>query len=115
MAVLNDLNDLNNLKLNDIFELLNKKNDCIKNTIDDIGKLKLKINTEYIQKLSDVFDNLNIVCEDLEEIYYHLLDNDNTISKTEADEKEIKTYKIDNMIKKTFLPYMLLMKMKLEN
>lgn len=103
------------IKLNDIFVLLNKKNNKIKNHFDNILKLKPKMEVEYINKLADISNNLNIIDEELKEIYYHLLDNDSTISKTEEDNNEIKTYKIDNIIKKTFLPYMMLMKMKLEN
>lgn len=103
------------IKLNDIFVLLNKKNNKIKNHFDNILKLKPKMEVEYITKLADISNSLNIIDEELKEIYYHLLDNDSTISKTDEDNNEIKTYKIDNIIKKTFLPYMMLMKMKLEN
>jgi|AACY02.10.fsa_nt_gi hypothetical protein len=103
------------IKLNDIFVLLNKKNNKIKNHFDNILKLKPKMEVEYITKLADISNSLNIIDEELKEIYYHLLDNDSTISKTEEELNEIKTYKIDNIIKKTFLPYMMLMKMKLEN
>ena len=106
---------LDNVKLDDIFELLNNKNDSISNTLENISKLKLKIDTEYIKKLSDVSDNLNNAFLELKEIYYHLLENDNSISKTDEESEEIKTYKIDNHIKKMFLPYMMLMKIKLEN
>jgi len=109
------MNNLNDLKLDDIFELLNNKNDNIRDTLNSINKLKLKIDTEHIKKLSNVSDNLNNAFEELKEIYYHMLDNDSSISKTDEDNQQIKTYKIDNHIKKTFLPFMLLMKIKLEN
>lgn len=109
------MQDFDTLKLEDIFSLLNNKNLKIKETLDNISKLKLNMNTEYIKKLSDVSDNLNNSYEDLKEIYYHILDNDNSISKTDEEMREIRTYKIDNIIQKTFLPYMMLMKIKLEN
>mgnify|MGYP001442717785 CR=1 FL=1 len=106
---------LDSLKLDTIFESIDNKNNKIKDKLNDISKLKLKIDTEHIKKLSDVSDNLNYAFEELKEIYYHMLGNDNSISKTEEELVEIKSYKIDNHIKKVFLPYMLLMKIKLEN
>lgn len=109
------MEDIHNLNLADIINVINNKNNKIKNTIDNINKLKLKIDTEHIKKLYDVSNNLNNAFIELKEIYYHLLDNDNTISKTEEDNEEIKKYKIDNYIQKVFLPYMLLMKINLES
>ena len=103
------------MNLNDIFTLLNKKNTKIKNHFDNMIKLESKIEPEYITKLAGISTNLNLIEEELKEIYYHLLNNNSTISKTDEELNEIKTYKIDNIIKKTFLPYMMLMKMKLEN
>lgn len=109
------MEDLDNIKLDTIFELINGKNNKIQNKLNDISKLKLKIDTDHIKKLSDVSDNLNNAFEELKEIYYHLLENDSSISKSEEERNEIRTYKIDNHIKKTFLPYMMLMKIQLEN
>ena len=109
------MEDLETLNLDTIFDSLNNKNNKIKTKLNDITKLKLKIDTEHIKKLSDVSDNLNHAFEELKEIYYHLLDNDSSISKTEEELLDIKSYKIDNHIKKVFLPYMMLMKIKLEN
>lgn len=109
------MEDLETLKLETIFDSLDSKNIKIKNKLYDINKLKLKIDTEHIKKLSDVSDNLNHAFEELKEIYYHLLENDSSISKTEEESLDIKSYKIDNHIKKVFLPYMMLMKIKLEN
>ena len=109
------MEDLNTLKLDTVFDSIDNKNNKIKDKLNDISKLKLKIDTEHIKKLSDVSDNLNHAFEELKEIYYHLLDNDSSISKTEEESLEIKSYKIDNNIKKLFLPYMMLMKIKLEN
>ena len=109
------MEDFDNLKLENIFDILSNKNIKIKDTLDDINKLRLNLDTDNIKKLSDVSENLNNAYEDLEEIYYHILDNDNTILKTEDELKDMKIRKIDNIIKKTFLPYMMLMKIKLEN
>jgi hypothetical protein len=109
------MEDFDNLKLENIFDILSNKNIKIKDTLDNINKLKLNLDTDHIKKLSDVSDNLNNAYEELKEIYYHILDNDNTISKTDEELKNINTIKIDNIIKKTFLPYMMLMKIKLEN
>jgi hypothetical protein len=109
------MDGLYNLKLDDIFSLLNNKNSKIKDIFDNINKLKIKIDSEHIEKLLNVSDNLNHAFDELEEIYYHMLDNDSSISKTDEESEEIKTYKIDNHIQKIFLPYMMLMKIKLEN
>ena len=109
------MDEIGDVKLEDVFSLIKNKNHSIENELNKINKLNLKIDTEHIKKLSDVSDNLNNAFEELKEIYYHLLDNDSSISKTEDESNEIKSYKIDNMIKKTFLPYMMLMKIKLEN
>ena len=109
------MEDFDNFKLENIFDILSYKNIKIKDTLDDINKLRLNLDTDNIKKLSDVSENLNNAYEDLKEIYYHILDNDNSISKTEDELKNMKNRKIDNIIKKTFLPYMMLMKIKLEN
>ena len=113
MEVLNDLK--NDLKLNDLFIKLQKKNNDINEIFEKINNLNIKMDTDHIKKLSAVSENLNVVNDDLNEIYYHLIDNDNTISKTLDDQTKIKDYKIDAVIKKTFLPYMMLMKINLEN
>ena len=109
------MEDLVNLKLDTIFNSIDNKNNNIKDKLEDISKLNLKIDTEHIKKLSVVSDNLNNAFEELKEIYYHLLSNDSSISKTEEESVEIKSYQIDNHIKKVFLPYMMLLKIKLEN
>ena len=109
------MEDLVNLKLDTIFNLIDNKNNNIKDKLEDISKLNLKIDTEHIKKLSVVSDNLNNAFEELKEIYYHLLSNDSSILKTEEEALEIKSYQIDNHIKKVFLPYMMLLKIKLEN
>lgn len=109
------MEDFNSINLEDVFELVNNKNEEIKKTFDDIKRLKIKIDTNNIKKLSDVSESLNTANDLLKEIYYHLLNNDSSISKTVEEVDELRTFKIDNIIKKTFLPYMMLMKIQLEN
>ena len=55
------MEDLNTFKLDTVFDSIDNKNNKIKDKLNDISKLKLKIDTEHIKKLSDVSDNLNHV------------------------------------------------------
>lgn len=103
------------ITLDCVFSKLKNTNSKINSKFEDILKLKLKMNTEYIQKLSEISTNLNFMLDELDDIYYHLLDNDDSYIKSNEEKNKIKNNKIDLEIKNKFLPFMLVMKMALEN
>lgn len=101
--------------LEDIFLLLKETNKKIDNRYNDILNLDLKIDVNHISILSEISSEMNKNLEQLDNIYYHLLGNDNNIEKSNELKGKIKDYEIENKIKKTFLPYMMLMRITLEN
>lgn len=101
--------------LDTIFEKLKNTNEKINKKFNNILHLKLKISADKISNLYDISISLNKTLDELELLYYHLLDNDNSKEKSIEIKNKIKSIKIDEKINKVFLPYMMLMKMSLEN
>jgi hypothetical protein len=90
--------------LDTIFEKLKNTNEKINNKFNDILNLKLKISADKVNNLYDISVSLNNTLDELELLYYHLLDNDNTKEISIEMKNKIKSIKI-----------MILMKMSLEN
>jgi hypothetical protein len=100
--------------LNKLFQNLKNKNEEISLLLNDIINLDIKINTEQLDILNNISNNINNTFIDLEKIYYQLLDKNDMIDNIDKSEK-LKEIMIQNKINKTFIPYMLLMRIMLEN
>lgn len=100
--------------LNKLFDKLKKKNNEITLILNDIISLDIKLNADQIGILNNISNNINNTFIDLEKIYYQLLDKNDMIDNIIKAEK-IKEIKIQEKIDKTFLPYIILMRMLLEN
>ena len=109
------MDNLETFTLKNIFEQIDFKINKLKKIIDKFNNLELKIDTDNIKKLSIVSNNLNEAFDNLKDIYYHILENNENVTKSQEEKEIIKNNNINSIIQKTFLPYMMLMRIKLEN
>jgi len=92
--------------LNNIQNKNNKINSFIQKTKE--------LNNHNVELLYNIFQNINDVFNSIENYYYLMLDKED-IYKTIEKEKRIKEIKINEQINKALIPYMLMMKMKLDD
>ena len=64
--------------------------------------------------LSNISTNIQNLNDEVEELYLNCIDLNNT-NLTAEEKSRIREFKINNKIKDTFLPMMMIMKMILEN
>jgi hypothetical protein len=100
--------------LNKLFEKLKNKNEEISLILNDIINLDIKLNKEQVDLLNNISNNINNTFIDLEKIYYQLLDNNDMIDNINKAER-LKEINIQDKINKTFMPYIFLMRIMLEN
>ena len=72
------------------------------------------ITKNKIELLSNISTNSHLLKDELEELYYLLLDNSSKSINVE-DKDKIRQFKINNKIQEMFLPYMIYTKILLEN
>ena len=101
--------------LNNIITTLKMKIETNNIVINKILQLKdKKLNNDQIRMLVDISNNINEVDIRMEELYLSLIDN-SIYDKTAEELIKIKNNKIDKKIQEILLPYMLYMKLILEN
>ena len=72
------------------------------------------INNDKLQLILETSSNINLLKDQIEDINV-IVANDCTLNLTCQQNKEIREYKINKKIEKLFLPYMLYMRICLEN
>jgi hypothetical protein len=101
--------------LNNVFETLQKRLDSSQ---DFLNKINLNYNnviaTSNLKLLSDISSNISLLELQLEELYHYMLET-NQIEMSAEEQDKLKSYKINNKIQQNMMPYMLLMKLVLEN
>jgi hypothetical protein len=100
--------------LNNLINKLKKKNQEIVLLLNDITNLNISLNKDQIDLLNNISSNINNTYINLEKIYYQLLDKNDMIDNITKEEK-LKEIVIQEKIDKIFTPYIILMRMMLEN
>ena len=101
--------------LNNIITNLKEKLETNNIVINKILELKdKKLNNDQIKMLVDISTNINEFDVRMEELYLSLID-DPIYDKTADEIIKIKNNKVDKKIQEILLPYMLYMKLILEN
>ena len=103
------------MNLNNIIKSIKDTNLKINNDLDKILNLNLSVNREDIDLMGEISHKFKDLENNVNTLYLSLLSNDEDKIKSTEEENEIKNIKIDNHIKKIFLPYMILMRIYLEN
>ena len=102
-------------ELNNVFETLQER---LSNSQDFLNKIKFNYNnvvsTSNLKLLSEISTNINLLELQLEELYHYMLET-NQIEMSAEEQNKLKSYKINNKIQQNMMPYMLLMKLVLEN
>jgi|SaaInlStandDraft_5_1057022.scaffolds.fasta_scaffold05307_3 predicted transcriptional regulator len=93
-----------------IINNIQNKNNKINSFIEKIKEL----DNYNIDMLYHIFENIDDTFDKLENYYYLMLDKEDII-KNIQEQKQIKNIKISQQIQKTLLPYMFLMKMRLDD
>lgn len=95
----------------------------LENTLEEgkyfINKIKYlgtinSLQTRELELLSNISSNIHLIKDQIEELYYLLLDKTN-YNHTAADKERIRDFKINNKIQEMFMPYMILSKLILQN
>jgi len=73
-----------------------------------------ELHTKELELLSNISTNIHLLNDELEELYYLLLDRGSN-NKTAAEKERIRHFKINNKIQEMFIPYMMYAKLTLEN
>ena len=73
-----------------------------------------ELHTKELELLSNISTNIHLLKDELEELYYLLLDRGSN-NKTAAEKERIRHFKINNKIQEMFIPYMMYAKLTLEN
>jgi hypothetical protein len=105
---------MNSNNLTETLDILKDKlNNCSSFVDNIINNYNETITLSNLKLLSNISSNINMIETELEEFYYIMIDNNTNLN---AEEKQkIKEIKINNKIRDAFLPYMMYMKILLEN
>ena len=101
--------------MTNIFENFKKTNTNINNILDDIINLDIKIEPDFIEDINEISIKLKEVKKNLKDIYYLILKESPEYISDQNELNALKSIYIDKKITKIFLPYMILMRMKLEH
>ena len=105
---------MNSKSLEDIIELLNEKSENVTNKLEEIKHLdssNLKMNYQNVGTLVSINDNLNIINDKLEDIRLELLNLQNQNTLTFEQKMDLREFKFQNILKNTFYPYILYLKL----
>lgn len=102
------------MDINDVFNKLIDKNNKMIQVINKIKELKIVLNNEQIDELSNININMKDNIKKINKLYYEILDK-NDIFKSLEDLENIKKINIENKINKIILPYILLLQIGLDN
>ena len=107
-----------NLKsLDEIICCLENKNKLIANKIEGIKNLNkdnLNMNSDNIETLNTINQNLTIIDDKLDDFNLELLKIQDTDSLTCEQKEILREEKFQQMFKKTFLPYILYLRLCME-
>lgn len=102
-------------ELLNVFENLKEKLDNSNDFLDKITNIyNNKVTNSNLKLLSDISSNINLLELQLDELYHYMLE----ISENEQTAEEIsrlKSFKINNKIQEKIIPFMLYMKLVMEN
>ena len=100
---------MNNLK--DIIYKIKDKNKNIDNIFNQILNMELNFNTSDIKLLYNIYNNLDIVESNINELHLFLLNKDPNLQLNNQMKEKLNDINIDNKILNMFLPYILLARM----
>jgi len=101
--------------IDEIITNMKKQVKKLEETMDNIINMDSKndINEDDIEKLNNVSDNLYNAIENMNDFYLMISNND--IDMSVEERLRLKNIKNNLKINKMFMPYMMLMKIKLDN
>jgi hypothetical protein len=101
--------------IDEIITNMKKQVKKLEDTMDTIINMDSKndINEDDIEKLNNVSDNLYNAIENMNDFYLMISNND--IDMSVEERLRLKNIKNNLKINKMFMPYMMLMKIKLDN
>ena len=101
--------------IDEIITNMKKQVKKLEETMDNIINMDSKndINEDDIEKLNNVSDNLYNAIENMNDFYLMISNND--IDMSVEERLRLKNIKNNLKINKLFMPYMMLMKIKLDN
>ena len=110
---------MNNYELSEIFNKLHSKIKSIENKIDKIKKNLKDINFNFNEKnlnlILELSQTTNILNDKTDDLNYLILENLIEENLSSEDKLLLRNNKINNIIYKIFTPYMLYLRICLEN
>ena len=100
---------MDNIK--DIIYKIKNKNENIDSIFNKILDLELNFNTDDIKLLYNIYNNLDIVENNINELYLFLANKDPNYKLNDIMKEKLNDINIDNKIMNMFLPYILLARM----
>ena len=102
-------------QLINILETLKEKINNSQEFLDKIiNNYDEKISFSNLKLLSEISSNINLLELQSEELYYYMMETNN-VEQTAEEINKLKSFKINNKIQEKLLPYMLFMKLFMEN
>lgn len=102
-------------ELLNVFENLKEKLDSSQDFLTKIiNTYDNKITFSNISLLSDISSNINLLELQLDELYHYILETNNNDMSAE-EKNRLNSFKINNKIQEKIMPYMLYMKLVMEN
>lgn len=100
---------MNNIK--DIIYKIKSKNENIDNIFNKILDLELNFNTGDVKLLYNIYNNLDMIDSNINELYLLLANKDPNYELNDIMKDKLNDINIDNKIMNMFLPYILLARM----